>query len=68
MRKSTLRWLLGGSAGAAAAYAAAYGLTHAEEVVAKVFAKPPENGGLKPAAPQKPRRSENQVKITELVP
>ena len=67
MRKSTLRWLVGGSAGAAAAYAAAYGLTHAEEVVAKVFARP-ENGRMKPAASQEPSRSENQVKVTELVP
>jgi len=67
MRKSTLRWLLGGSAGAAAACAAAYGLTHAEEV-ARMFGVEDRPKVSDPPRPERRPVLKDQVQVSELVP
>jgi hypothetical protein len=67
MRRSTKWWLLGGSAGAAAAWAAAYGLTHTGTFARILSGSPRET----PKAEERPAPEmplEDQVQVPELVP
>lgn len=67
MRRSTRWWLLGGSAGAAAAWVAAYGLTHTR-TLAKLLGGTDREPPKVEETPAPDVTSEDEVQVPELVP